>query len=954
DFNHEDVWTLYHAIVFDFSVWELWGALLKGGKLIIPVLEEVKDLKLFYDLCVSHRVSVLNQTPSSFYALSEIMSGETESRIESLKYIIFGGEALQVELLKKWWKYSKERGLKTVLVNMYGITETTVHVTYKQLLEGEESYSNIGKRLRDLKTYVLDSHMHPVPVGVVGELYVGGAGLARGYLNLEEQTQARFVENPYASEEDKLRGYTRLYKTGDLVRWRAHGDLEYIGRNDFQVKLRGHRIELGEIEHVFASYEGIEQVCVLLSRREVGEETGYLVGYYVSPKEIESALLSKHVSERLPEYMVPSAYVWMSSFPFTENGKLDRAKLPKATFKGDERDYVAPRTELEKQISEIWSNILGIEKVGITDDFFRLGGDSILSIRIISKIRKLGIDANVNDLIKNKTIKNLLNTVIHSNESIEKNYTSYSLIAEQTKQSILTKVVKRPDEIADIYPASYLQMGMLIESMKTEDGTYHDIFSYAINADFNQEKFFKYWESLIEKHELLRSSFIEDPEEGFLLLIHKKIDLTKKYHLIEEKINLSDFIAAERKRGIEIHKPGLFRLYVKPEKTGFVLVFSFHHAITDGWSVASLIAEFINAYVYSEEIKNEIIPSYAKFIVEEKSALQSDKSKSFWKAYLKDYPSDLENLKLNTSKDLSTHQIVARLNLPEDCSHKILAFSNKLGVSPDNIFLSIYSLVLSRFFNKKDLIIGMVVNNRLEEEGGDRLFGLHLNTIPMRFNTSPRDYADLSNYINNLFSQKIKLNEFKQYPYGKIKSDLQTQEDIYQCSFNYVHFHNIENRFNEGTLGARESYEKNDIPLTLTVSRYHSNFTFQLRGRFDYIDEAVALRILKYMEYFSISLADKNPLNYLLDDEYQEVIFDWNNTNYPDINRSTFSEFIEQQAIEKPDAIAIQFEQEKLSYRELDKLTNQLARYIRKKYEGLSGASLEPNTLIGLYCDRSV
>ncbi|MBS0359507.1 MAG: amino acid adenylation domain-containing protein, partial [Proteobacteria bacterium] len=575
DFNHQDVWTLYHAIVFDFSVWELWGALLKGGKLIIPVLEEVKDLKLFYDLCVSQRVSVLNQTPSSFYALSEIMSGETESRIESLKYIIFGGEALQVELLKKWWKYSKERGLKTELVNMYGITETTVHVTYKQLLASEESYSNIGKRLRDLKTYVLDSHMHPVPVGVVGELYVGGAGLARGYLNLEEQTQARFVENPYASEEDKLRGYTRLYKTGDLVRWRAHGDLEYIGRNDFQVKLRGHRIELGEIEHVFASYEGIEQVCVLLSRREVGEETGYLVGYYVSPKEIESALLSKHVSERLPEYMVPSAYVWMSSFPFTENGKLDRAKLPKAEFKGDERDYVAPRTELEKQISEIWSNILGIEKVGVTDDFFRLGGDSILSIQLTSRLRTHQFNCSVTEILNYRTI-----------ESLAQHLTKKKITDEMTVQENVFE-----GKFALLPIQSWFFKQVKLGKLPNYQHWNQSFLVKVPNIPFNQ--LLSAVNALIEKHDGLRLIYTNvesDPKQSY-----QKIQAPEIKVLDVSSINKREIF--EILTGWQSHfdianGPTWCIGYLKGYEDGFDRIFmAFHHLIIDAVSWRILVKD---------------------------------------------------------------------------------------------------------------------------------------------------------------------------------------------------------------------------------------------------------------------------------------------------------------------------------------------------------------------------
>ncbi|MDA3929169.1 MAG: amino acid adenylation domain-containing protein, partial [Prolixibacteraceae bacterium] len=282
NFNSQDVWTLFHSYVFDFSVWELWGPLFYGGKLLIIPKELTKDIEAFQKLCIENKVSVLNQTPSAFYRFADIASQQTSDEKLTLRYIIFGGEALNTNQLQTWWNYQNKNNSNTQLINMYGITETTVHVTYKEITQTEVIKSNIGKALLDLKSYVLDANNSPIPVGITGELHIGGAGLARGYLNSPELTQERFIPNPFATESDVLNGYTKLYKTGDLVKWLPNGDLEYIGRNDDQIKIRGFRIELGEIEHALSQVQGIKQ-CTVLAKERTNDSgtTKFLVAYYV-------------------------------------------------------------------------------------------------------------------------------------------------------------------------------------------------------------------------------------------------------------------------------------------------------------------------------------------------------------------------------------------------------------------------------------------------------------------------------------------------------------------------------------------------------------------------------------------------------------------------------------------------------------------------------------------------
>jgi amino acid adenylation domain-containing protein len=352
DFTQSDVWTMFHSYCFDFSVWEMYGALLFGGKLVVVPLAVAQDPSAFVKLLRTEGVTVLNQTPSSFY---QVIGQELQQAISDLqlRYVIFGGEALSPARLREW----KNRYPQTKLVNMYGITETTVHVTYKEIGDEEiaADSASIGRPIPTLRCYVLDKYGQLAPVGVAGELYVGGAGVARGYLNRPELTAERFIESPFRQGE-------RLYRSGDRARVLHNGELAYGGRLDEQVKIRGYRIELGEIESVIRQYERVESVAVIATGQPGGERE--LIAYVVAIGLLNKAGLRQHLQERLPSYMVPSYIVEMESLPLTSNGKLDRKRLPLPSGQDIEsgREYVAPSTPTEEKLAEIWSEVLGLDE----------------------------------------------------------------------------------------------------------------------------------------------------------------------------------------------------------------------------------------------------------------------------------------------------------------------------------------------------------------------------------------------------------------------------------------------------------------------------------------------------------------------------------------------------------------------------------------------------------------
>ncbi|MEM7129528.1 MAG: amino acid adenylation domain-containing protein [Chloroflexota bacterium] len=472
-FNEQDVWTLFHSIAFDFSVWELWGALLYGGRLVVVPYWISRSPDAFYDLLIREQVTVLNQTPSAFNSLQAADQADYEGyRVElngsltngqhqngynqngqhqnstysngsqrtnvsadklSLRWIIFGGEALALENLRGWFERHGDNSPQ--LVNMYGITETTVHVTYRIITRADVDAgrgSLIGQPISDLSLYILDAAMNPVPVGVAGELYVGGAGVARGYHNRLELNKERFVRDCFADNEG------RLYRSGDLARRLPDGDIEYLGRIDQQVKIRGFRIELGEIESALLDYHYVAEASVLAL--DDGQGMSRLVAYVIpqldgqaeehdkertqethseiEDSEIDEAtavsMLRSHLREQLPEYMIPSSFVFLEEMPLTNNGKLDRRILATMADNvvGSAAEYVAPRTPIEEQFAAIWQEVLQVERVGIYDNFFELGGHSLAAVKLIALIEKeISMKLPLTALFSAPTVASLAETI---------------------------------------------------------------------------------------------------------------------------------------------------------------------------------------------------------------------------------------------------------------------------------------------------------------------------------------------------------------------------------------------------------------------------------------------------------------------------------------------------------------------------------------------------------------
>jgi amino acid adenylation domain-containing protein len=395
DFSENDVWTLFHSFCFDFSVWEMYGALLRGGRLVLVPKTGTRDTRAFIDLLIREKATVLNQTPAAFYNLIDEES--LKEPCLSLRYVIFGGDALRPSLLKPF----RDRYPDTKLINMYGITETTVHVTVKEIGDREiqSNTGNIGVPIPTLKTFVVDKELNLVPVGVPGELCVSGAGLGRGYLNNPELTKVKFCPNPFVETE-------RMYRSGDLARVLESGDLEYLGRIDNQLKIRGYRVELGEIESELLKHTSIREVFVYPRADRFGEKQLY--AYFTSEDDLGYEELKSFLSVSLPSYMIPAYFIRLAEIPLNRNGKIDKGLLPGIEEAiRPERRYSAPVNDTEKLLYALWSDVLETEEIGLDDDFFAIGGESLKAVKFISRLPDNGHVITLVDLYKNPTIREL-------------------------------------------------------------------------------------------------------------------------------------------------------------------------------------------------------------------------------------------------------------------------------------------------------------------------------------------------------------------------------------------------------------------------------------------------------------------------------------------------------------------------------------------------------------------
>ncbi|ACE85121.1 non-ribosomal peptide synthetase [Cellvibrio japonicus] len=580
DFSASDVWTFFHSYAFDFSVWELFGSLCSGGRLVLVPFWISRSPEEFMHLLREQQVTVLNQTPSAFNQLVQ-MPAMYEHPL-SLRIVILGGEALEPESLRPWMEQLGDT--QPQIINMYGITETTVHVTYRLITRKDltERCSPIGIPMPDLGLYVLDNTLNLAPIGVAGELYVTGDGLARGYLNRANTTAERFVANPDARVD------SRLYRTGDLARWNGKGQLEYLGRIDHQVKIRGFRIELGEIESHLQSQAGVKNAAVVV-QDVPGSNSQQLVAYVVPTdaglvaEDVNTeaivtyrAILKNHLQAILPEYMVPYHYVLLASMPLTSNGKLNRKALPALDASEFRHKYEAPQSEMEQHLARIWQDVLGVEQVGRHDNFFELGGDSIVSIQLVSRSRQQGIQFTAKDIFQYQTLAEL------------------SMVAQAGDKTV--HLDQGP--VAGILPLTPIQRSFFTDIIPERHHWNQSVLLTPIkplHANYLQASL----EYLLLHHDALRLGFVEIEPSGWqaMFMTPEQVRRDVLWQVVVADKDELEMLCNKAQRSLCLTEGPLMRAVLAELPDGEQrLLLVIHHLVVDGVSWRVLLEDLQTAY----------------------------------------------------------------------------------------------------------------------------------------------------------------------------------------------------------------------------------------------------------------------------------------------------------------------------------------------------------------------
>ncbi|WP_179195532.1 non-ribosomal peptide synthase/polyketide synthase [Pseudomonas aeruginosa] len=697
-FSADDAWSLFHSYAFDFSVWEIFGALLHGGRLVIVPHETSRSPEDFLRLLCRERVTVLNQTPSAFKQLMQVACAGQEVPPLALRHVVFGGEALEVQALRPWFERFGDRAPR--LVNMYGITETTVHVTYRPLsladLDGGAA-SPIGEPIPDLSWYLLDAGLNPVPRGCIGELYVGGAGLARGYLNRPELSCTRFVADPFSTTGG------RLYRTGDLARYRCDGVVEYVGRIDHQVKIRGFRIELGEIEARLLAQPGVAEAVVLPHE---GPGATQLVGYVVTqaapsdPAALRDTL-RQALKASLPEHMVPAHLLFLERLPLTANGKLDRRALPAPDASRLQQDYAAPRSELEQRLAAIWADVLKLGRVGLDDNFFELGGDSIISIQVVSRARQAGIRLAPRDLFLHQTIRGLAGVAVEGRglASAEQGPISGSTPLLPIQQMFFE---------LDIPRRQHWNQSVLLEPGQALDGT---LLETALQA-------------LLAHHDALRLGF--RLEDGTWCAEHRAVEAGEAL-LWQQSVadgQALEALAEQAQRSLDLGRGPLLRALLATLGDGSQrLLLVIHHLAVDGVSWRILLEDLQTAYRQLQAGQAVALPAKTSAFKAWAERLQAhardgglEGERGYWLAQLEGVSTELPCDDREGAQSVR-HVRSARTELTEEATRRLLQEAPAAyRTQVNDLLLTALARVIGRWTGQADTLI------QLEGHGREELF----------------------------------------------------------------------------------------------------------------------------------------------------------------------------------------------------------------------------------------
>ncbi len=933
-FDEKDVWTLFHSYAFDFSVWEIWGALLYGGRLVIVPWEVSRAPETFLELLGRERVTVLNQTPSAFAQIAR-----TEASLPDLRLVIFGGEALDPASLEPW--FARHGDERPRLVNMYGITETTVHVTYRPL-RATDTRSVIGVPIPDLSLAVMDRSFRPAPIGVPGELVVGGAGLARGYLGRPELTAERFVPDPDGG---------RLYRSGDLGRYLPNGDVEYLGRLDHQVKIRGFRIELGEIEAALA-LAGARQAVVVVVHGDA--ENRRLVAYVVGDAPVEE--LRQSLRERLPDYMVPVAFVTLDALPLTSNGKVDRRALPAPEQPGAGKEYVAPRTREEEILAAVWAQVLRLPRVGVNDNFFELGGDSILSVQIAARARQAGLLLSTRQVFEHQTVADLARHAKAAETPAD--FPKAGLDAQSFTK--LASVLPDLKNVEDVYPLSPAQNGMLFHSlMAPESGVYVTQVACTLPADLDPGLFRQAWERLVERHGILRTAFLWEGLDAPLQVVRKQVSIPwreldwRGLPAEEGQRRFEDLRQGDRHAPLPLDSAPLIRFSLIRLDRELEFLWTSHHLLLDGWSLPLLLQELGSIYAALREGREPVLPPtppFSDYIAWLRSQDMS-RAEPFWREELAGFTAPNSLGALSTAPPAgaagASGDAEHEVRLSREVTSRLQALAARHKVTLPTVTLGAWAVLLSRYSGQEDVVFGSAVSGRPEAlPGVETMVGMFINTLPVRARVNGDE--PLAAWLQGLQERQLARQDFEATPLSQIQrwSTVPAGSPLFETL--YV-FENYPNATDDAPGGLRltnlHSFESTNYPLTLTLTAA-DQVSLHLTSDRARINADAAARLIQHLATLLGGMAEGGELSLLTAAESRQMLGEWNDTRVEGLAEGCLHHDVAAQAARTPNAIALETGAERWTYRRLIGSARLLARHLRELGVG-------PDSIVGLCTERS-
>ncbi|MCF5332595.1 amino acid adenylation domain-containing protein, partial [Pseudomonas syringae] len=922
------------GVGFDACVWELWPALCVGASLsLLPgqALGNDVDVLLGWWRRQELDVSFL-PTPIAEIAFAQGIEPA------SLQTLLIGGDRL---------RQFPNPDSRVALINNYGPTETTVVAT-SGLIDAKQSVLHIGRPIANTQVYLLDAHGQPVPIGVSGEIYIGGAGVARGYLNRPELTAERFLDDPFSAEPA-----ARMYRSGDLGRWLADGNIEYLGRNDDQVKLRGVRIELGEIEAQLRQIADIRDAVVIAQEDTPGEKR--LTAYYTmqeAAQAITAQTLRAALQARLPEYMVPAAYVKLSEWPLTPNGKLDRRALPAP---GDDayasRDYEAPAGEVERALADIWQELLGVDRAGRNDHFFELGGHSLLAMRLISLVRqRLNVELELAALFAHPQLEAL------------------ACVVAQAQNNTLPQIVQTSREAR--LPLSFAQQRLwFLAQMEGASAAYHIPAGLRIVGALDEAALQRALNRIVARHEVLRTTFVQTGDQAVELCIHteetgcplRKYDLTTRADSSSELARLMNEEAIGR---FDLQQGPLIRgSLVRLSDADHVLLLTMHHIVSDGWSMGVLTRELGALYASGCQAEADPLPQlsiqYADYAVWQRGWLSGavlHKQSTYWQTALLDAPAllMLPSDRVRPAQQDYTGDAVPVV-LDATLSHELKALSRRHGTTLFMTLLAGWATVLSRLSGQDEVVIGSPVANRMSAEV-EGLIGFFVNTLALRVNVS--DEPTVETLLSRVKACTLAAYEHQDLPFEQVVELLKpvrslSHSPLFQAMLSWQNTPPAELALAGLELTLLDSVARTTkYDVSLDLAEVEGRIVGSLEYATALFDRETAQRYVTYLERVLRAMVENErqvvgAIELLGETERRQVLVEFNATQQAWQQDLLVHQLFEQQAQQQPQALALVCGDERVTYADLNERSNQVA-------DVLLSLGIAPDDRVAICVERSV